>query len=524
MIFFSRKPSLKVSAGAFFCFLFLASSAPAKDALITSSSAEPSNLLPLFASDSASAQVSGLIFNGLVKYDKNLKLVGDLAASWDVRDRGLVIVFHLRQDVKWQDGAPFTAADVEFTFQKLTDPALPTPYGGDFEKVKSLSAPDPYTVVVTYKEPFSPGLASWGMGIIPKHLPLQGRQPIGTGPYRLVKWRSGESIELAANENYFEGPPGIDRFLIRIIPDPATAFLELQTESLDLASLSPLQFEKETDTSFFKSRYRKHRLPSFGYTYLGYNLKNPLFMDARVRRAIGLAIPKEDIIQSVLLGRARVATGPFLADSWAANPAVKPSGFDPEGAKRLLAEAGWTDTNGNGTLDKGGQEFSFTLLTNGGHAERKMVCEIIQESLARVGIRVEIRVVEWRAFLSRFIDKRRFDAVLLAWQLGRDPDIFDIFHSSKTSEGQFNFVSYQNPDVDRLLEEGRRIFGEEDRASIYRKVHEVIANDEPYTFLYVPETLVALHSRFEGAQPAPAGLLHDFLHWRVTPGKEKYDY
>ena len=517
------------AAGGFFCLFFL-SPAFSEDALILGSGAEPSTLLPLFASDTASAQVSGLLFNGLVKYDKNLKLVGDLASDWEIKDEGLKIVFHLKKGVVWHDGAPFTAEDVEFTFQKLIDPALPTPYGGDFEKVDSLKVLDPYTVEVVYKEAFSPGLASWSMGILPKHL-LQNenllssffaRNPIGTGPYSLKKWKSGEFLELAANERYFEGAPRISRIVVRIIPDPITAFLELQTEAIDLSGLTPLQFEKQTETTFFKERYRKYSLPSFGYTYIGYNLENPLFSDVLVRRAIGLAIDKHELIRAVLLGRGRVATGPFLPGTWAYNENVKESEFDPERARGLLKEAGWSDTDGDGILDKAGRKFTFTLLTNHGSDERKTACEIIQKRLRDVGILMEIRVVEWRTFLKEFIDKRKFDAVLLAWQLSRDPDIFDIFHSSKTAEGRFNFVSYRNAEVDNLLEEGRRLFAEEERAKVYRRLHEILSREEAYTFLYVPESLLALHGRFEGAEPSPAGLMHDLVHWRVPEGRRKY--
>lgn len=495
------------------------------------SGTEPSTLLPLLAGDSASAQVSGLIFNGLVKYDKDLNLIGDLASDWEVNDEGLKIVFHLRKGVVWHDGAPFTAEDVEFTFQKLIDPAILTPYGGDFEKVDSLKVLDPYTVEVVYKEPFSPGLASWSMGILPKHA-LQNedlmstpfaRAPVGTGPYRLKKWKNGEFLELAANERYFKGPPGVARIVVRVIPDQATAFLELETEALDLLGLTPLQFERQTDTVFFKRHYRKFSLPSFAYTYLGYNLENPLFSDVRARRAIGFAIDKREIIQAVLLGRGRVATGPFLPGTWAYNENVKASEFDPERARRLLSDAGWRDTNGDGVLDREGLKFSFTLLTNHGNDQRKTACEIIQKRLKDVGIRVEIRVVEWRTFLKEFIDKRKFDTVLLAWQLSRDPDIFDIFHSSKIAEGQFNFVSYRNAEVDRLLEEGRRIFAEDKRAKVYRRLHEILSGDEAYTFLYVPESLLALHGRFEGAEPSLAGLMHGLAHWRVPVNKRKYD-
>lgn len=502
------------------------------DALVTASIGEPTNLIPFFAADSASADISRLIFNGLVKYDKDLKLVGDLASNWEVKEHGLVIIFHLRKNVLWQDGAPFTAGDVEFTFWKLMDPSTPTPYGGDFEKVKSLKVLDPYTVEVTYKEPFSPGLASWSMGMLPRHLLAKenlmktafSRHPVGTGPYILKKWKTGEVLELVSNKNYFESRPFIDRYFYRIIPDQATAFLELQTQNLDMAELTPLQYKKETDTAFFRKRYQKFRFPNVGYTYIGYNLENPIFKDKKVRKAIGLAINKNEIMDVTLLGLGKVSTGPFLPGAWAYNPEVKESVFDPETAKRLLAEAGWKDTNGDGWLDKNANRFSFTILTNQGNDQRKMACEVIQKRLAEVGIEMKIQMVEWGTFLKEFIDKKRFEAVLLAWQLSYDPDIFDIFHSSKSRPGEFNFVSYKNEEVDRLLEEGRRIFPEEERAKIYHRIHEILSDDEPYTFLYVAESLPIVHKRFHGVEVAPAGIGYNFIRWFVPEDEQRYKF
>ncbi len=500
------------------------------DAFVTASIGEPTNLIPFFASDTASAEISRLVFNGLVKYDKDLRLVGDLASSWEAKDGGLRIIFHLRKDVRWQDGAPFTAADVEFTFQKLTDPGTPTPYGGDFEKVKSLNVLDPYTVEVIYKEPFSPGLASWSMGMVPKHL-LSGqnllttdfaRRPVGTGPYILKKWEAGESLELWANKNYFEGHPLIGRTLYRIIPDQSTIFLELQTENIDSTGLTPLQYRRQTDTPFFREKYAKFRYPSFGYTYIGYNLESPLFHDKEVRKALGLAINKKEIIDVTLMGLGRVSTGPFLPGTWAYNESVKESEFNPEFAKKLLREAGWSDTDNDGWLDKDGRRFSFTILTNQGNDQRKMACEMIQKRFKDIGIEMRIQIVEWSTFLKEFIDKKRFEAVLLAWQLSRDPDIFDMFHSSKTAAGEFNFVSYRNEEVDKLLEEGRRLFPEVERAAVYHRLHEILSEEEPYTFLYVPDALPVVHRRFRGVELGAAGIGHNFIKWFVPEEEQKY--
>lgn len=500
------------------------------DALISGSIGDARTLVPILASDSASADICGMLFNGLVKYDKDINLTGDLAESWEIKDEGLTIIFHLRKSVTWHDGRAFTARDVEFTYQKLIDPSVRTPYSADFQKVKSLEIIDDSTVKVTYQEPFSPGLASWAMPIMPRHILEKedlntakfSRHPIGTGPYKFLSWKSQEKIELASNQEYFQKAPYISRYIYRVIPDEATLFLELQALGIDTSGLSPLQYKKLTDTAFFRDNYLKFRIESFGYTYLGYNLDNPLFKDKRVRRALNYAVDKNELIRGVLLGLGKISTGPFVPESWAYNQQIKPLEFSPDEAKELLAESGWSDHNHDGILDKDGISFEFTILTNQGNLERQRVGEIIQARLKDIGIKVKIKVVEWSVFLSDFIDKRRFEAVLLGWALGREPDCYDIWHSSKTKEGEFNFVGYRNPEVDLLLDAARRIFDQGKRKEIYNKIHEILYEEQPYMFLYCPDALPIVASRFKGIKPAPLGISYNLIDWWVPKQKQRY--
>ena len=500
------------------------------DALVTGSIGDARNLIPMLASDSASAEISGMVFNGLIKYDKDINLVGDLAENWEIKEEGLVIIFHLRKNVSWQDGEQFSAKDVEFTFKKMIDPNTKTPYSGDFERVKSLEVINDYTIKITYKEPFAPGLSSWGMPIIPKHLLEKenldntgfSRRPIGTGPYKFKKWKTQEKIELVSNRDYFEHRPYIDRYIYRIIPDQSTLFLELQVQGLDSTGLSPLQFIRQTDTAFFQKYYQKYRLPSFGYTYLGYNLKNPKFSDKRVRQALCYAVDRDEIIRIVLLGLGSVSTGPFALQSWAYNQKVKPFPYEPEKAKALLKEAGWIDKDGDGILEKEGEKFIFTIITNQGNEERIRTAEIIQRRLSAVGIKVKIKVIEWSVFLSEYIDKRNFEAVLLGWSMGREPDNYDIWHSSKTKEGEFNFIGYENAKVDELLIEARRIFDQEKRAEMYHKIHKIIYEEQPYMFLYVPDSLSVLHKRFREVKQEPIGIGYNFIDWWVPRAEQRY--
>lgn len=497
------------------------------DTFVEASLGDPSRLNPLLASDSASGSVNGYLFNGLVKYDRDLKLVGDLAEFWTVSPTGLDIVFHLRKNVLWHDGVPLTADDVVFTYQRLIDPKVMTPYGSDFALVKSVTAVDPHTVRVVYKEPFAPALESWGIGIVPQHIFQNtdfntnpaNRAPIGTGPYKFQILKTDEKTVLVANPHYFEGRPNIDRVVIRVIPDSSVQFLELRSQSIDSMGLSPDQYMAYD--SFFK-HHQKFRYPSFSYTFFGFNLQRELFKDLRVRQALSLALDKREIIDGVLLGYGRSATGPFPPSSWAFDPTVPELLFDPVRAKALLAEAGWWDTDGDGVLDKDGKPFAFTVITNQGNKMREQTAVILQAHLARVGIKVEVRVLEWSSFIHDFVDKGNFDAIILGWNLGRDPDQYLIWHSSQKGEGRYNFIGYQNPLADKLWEDGRRTFDQRERQVIYRKLHRMLAEDLPYIFLYYPEALPTVHKRFQSVIVAPAGIGWNFREWYVPKSLQRY--
>lgn len=493
------------------------------DALVLGSIGEPSTLLPLLASDTASRDVAEQIYNGLVRYDKNLKLEGVLAESWEVSQKGLVITFHLRKGVKWHDGEPFTSRDVLYTYLVTIDPKTPTAYAESFKQVKRAEAPDPYTFRVTYDKPFAPALESWAMEILPAHL-LEGkditkselsRRPVGTGPYRFKEWVPGQQVVLESNHDYFEGRPYVDRYIYRIIPDTSTMYMELKSGGLDFMGLSPVQYQRQTNSREFLSRFNKYRYPAFAYTYLGYNLRHPLFSDRRVRQAITCAISKDEIIQGVLLGMGQVAHGPYKPGTWACNPRIKDFDYNPERARSLLAQAGWREKNDDGILTKSGKPFSFTILTNQGNDLRLKTALIVQQRLRAVGIEVKIRVIEWASFLKNFIDKGDFEAIILGWTIGQDPDLFDVWHSSKTGPKELNFVGFRNAEVDRLLEEGRGTFDLEKRRQAYWRIQDILAEEQPYTFLYVPDALPVVSARFRGIEPAPAGIMYNLIRWYV---------
>jgi peptide/nickel transport system substrate-binding protein len=485
----------------------------------------------MLASDSASHSISGLIYNGLVKYDTDLSVIGDLAESWDISKDGLVITFHLRKGVKWTDGVEFTAEDVMFGFNTITDEKTPSAYKEDFLQVKKAEVMDRYTFRVTYGKPFAPALTSWqSLVVLPRHL-IEGRDitksemtrnPVGLGPYKLVKWVSGQELVLETNKDYFEGRPYIDRYIYKVIPDPATMFLVLKTGEVDMMGLTPIQYTKQTDTAFFKRNFQKYRYPAFSYTHLAFNQKHPWFSDKRVRQAMAYAIDKNEIVDVVLFGLGSPATGPYVPNTWPYNPNVKKYDYNPEKAKELLKEAGWQDTDGDGILDRDGKPFRFTILTNAGNNLRKNTATIIQSRLEQIGVKVMIRTVEWSTFVNQFIDKKRFEAVLLGWSIGLDADQYDIWHSSKTKEKELNFISYSNPEVDELLEKGRRTFDIDERKKAYFRIQEVLAEEVPYIFLYVPDATPIVHARIKGIKPTPIGISYNLPKWYVPKNQQRH--
>ena len=505
------------------------------DTFIESLIGNISGLIPNVLSDGPSFEIGSMLYSGLVTRDKDLNVIGELAESWTFSQDCLDLTFKLRRNVRWHDGRPFTASDVLFTYETMIHPKTPTAYREDFKAVADVAAPDPYTVRVHYRQPYAKALQSWGLWMLPRHLlesyvregrlreaPQNRSNPVGTGAYRFGEWKPGEKVVLVANPDYFEGRPHLGRVVYRIIPSQATIFLELKAKGVDAAGLTALQFKRQTEYPAFRKAYHKYEYPANAYTYLGFNLKDPRFADRRVRQAIAHAINKRELIDGVLLGLGREATGPYKPGTWAHNPDVPTYPYDMAKARALLAAAGWTETNADGVLVRNDQPFTFELLTNQGNDERKKVAEIVQASLKELGIQVDIRVIEWASLLKEYIKKRRFEAIILGWGIGLDPDQYEIWHSSKTGPDELNHISYANPEVDALLEQGRTSCRQAERKKFYDRLQTILAEDQPIVFLYFRDALPVVSSRVRGIVPAPSGIRYNFNEWYVPTHLQRY--
>ena len=503
------------------------------DRLVDASIGDASNLIPMIAGDASSHAIAGQLYLALLKYDRELDLTGQLAESWEISADQLSITFKLRKGLKWSDGKPFTSADCVFTLALIQDDHTQSAYKSDYAKVVRFEAPDDLTFKVYYSEPYSPALSTWSsLAMLPKHVfehedimnTKLSRKPQATiGPYTLADWQGQQSILMRANPDYYDGDVWITERLTRIIPDPATQFLELSAGNIDSMGLTPTQYSRLFETkASLKANYKRYKYLNFVYTYLGFNLTRAPFNDPLVRQALAFAIDRQELVDGVLLGLGEPLAAPYKPGTYWVNEKLKTRPYNIEKAKELLAKAGWKDSDGDGVLDRDGKPFKFTILTNNGNKQRADTATIIQHRLKNVGVKVEVRLVEWSAFIENFINKRNFEAVLLGWSLSPDPDQYNIWHSSQTGERQFNFLTYNNPKVDEALIAATRTFDKAERKKHYDIVQEEIYKDVPMVFLYAPYSLPVMHKRIHGIDPAPAGIGHNSEKWFVPQDMQKY--
>ena len=446
-----------------------------------------------------------------------------------------VVVFHLRPHVKFHDGHVFDAYDVKFTYEAIMNPKNLSPRIPDYEPVKQVEVVDPLTVRIVYKRLYSPALGTWAMGMLPEHLlndkalneealrlgkdPEKftlrqsqfNRHPVGSGPFFFREWKPDQYIILDRFQEYWEGPPNYHRYVYRIIPDLLTQEMEFYAGTIDSYGVQPHQVERLSNDPMYQS----FSGPAFGYTYIGYNMRRELFRDRRVRKALGMAIDVNKIIKYVLYGQGERITGPFVKQTDYYNHSIKPISYDPQGALMLLEEAGWKQ-NKDGWLEKDGKRLQFTLITNSGNDLRKAILAIAQDAWRQIGVDVRTDLLEWSVFIQERVDKGDFDALILGWQMGIEPDLYQIWHSSQTNSHQLNFVGFKNEEADDLIIKIRQEYNYDRQVAYCHRLHEIIAREQPYTFLYVSKWTAILDKRIVILETDPQG---EPKYRRITPTK-----
>lgn len=494
-----------------FLFLFLLTVELFASTLHLATSTNPSRLNPILATDSSSSEIAGFIFNGLVKYDKDYStIIGDLAEKF-YYENNTTLIFKLKENVTWHDGHKFSAEDVVFTYKILTSPTVVSPYSANFRFVKSVEAIDELTLKVIYKQAYFKALETWMMGILPFHLLKDEKnlmsaafntKPVGTGPYKLYQLEHSKNIILMANDDYFEGRPKIERISFHVIADPLTRFLMLKSTGLDLGSIEPMQYERQLNEKFFKD-FNIYEEISHSYTYLGFNLRREKFKNPKVREALSLAIDREEIVDILFFKHAKVCTGPFLPRTKAFNKDVKAPEQNITEAKRLLKEAGYDENN----------PFTFEIVTSNSSAIRPYAAQIMQHQLKQAGVIVTLRVMEWQAFLNMVVFPNEFDTVLLGWGLSSTPDPYLFWHTDNDKKGGFNLVGYNNPKIDRMIEESQTVIDREKLSLLWQEMFKIIVDDNPYLFLYIPNSITVVNRDIKNIEPSLSGIWHNYIKW-----------
>lgn len=495
--------------------------------------AEPPTLNLITSVDASASSVNAYIYDSMIERDRDtLEWKPKMATHWDVSPDKKQYTFYLRKDVKWHDGHPFTADDVVHSFNLIMDPKVNAPslkvYYKDIEKVEKI---DDYTVRFYYKKVYFLALSfCGGISIVPKHIVEKykdfdsssiSRHPIGTGPYKFKKWVSNQKIVLERFEGYFDKKPEIKTIEYKIITDTAVAFQVLKKGELDYFGLGPIQWTKQTSRTKFIKQYYKlaYPNPGNGYSYVGWNNKSPFFKDPKVREAMTHLVNRKKIVQKLLFGLGKIITGPFYAFSKQYNTDITPLHYDVALARKLLKEAGWSDTDKDGLLDKDGKKFEFILLLSAGNNIRERIATILKEDLANVGIDAKIYRLEWGAFLNRIM-KRNFDGTILGWTGGFETDPYQVWDKSQANvKGSSNFISFENDKASELIQNARVEFDQTKRNELYWQFQEILHELQPYTLLFARPSLVAVSRRFDNVKVHKTGL--NLLEWTVKSPKTK---
>ena len=473
---------------------------------------------------------------------------GAIAERWDVSPDGLTYTFHLRSDVTWSDGDPVDAADFKFTYDALNSERVDSPYKRTVQNIAGIEVLDALTVRVSFKQLRCNGLADLRLGWLPSHLyeadysdimdsPLNTAPQVSAGPFLFQNWTPGESLVLRRNERYWQGAPLMERMVFRFEADPAARLAQLLGGAIDIARLEPSQItaiQGNTDLTLFSAG-------DDGYDFIALNLANPdnpqpgrdsngaivpqdphpILGDRSVRQAIAQALDYKAMVDAVYLGRAyQIASNVLPVVPWAHDPSLPTYRYDPNSSRQILQDAGWVDSNSDGVREKDGQPLVLTLRTGAGNKLREDLGDLVQDQLNSVGFDILFETVDDGALLKSLLGQT-YDMIIIGWTgLGADPadDAFWASWSDNPGSG-FNFVSYQNPEIDQLLEQANATPGcaPEDRAPLYRQIQRIVHDDLPYVFIAAPAIDTAYNNRWFGIKPGAWDFYWNVQEWYTQP-------
>lgn len=488
---------------------------------------EPAWLNPLLLSYTAPTDVHDKLFLRLHRFDRGMNIVPELASSWKFSEDFRELTYQLRRDVKWSDGRPVTSDDVVYTYRLMADPKIRYARAGQLQFVESVEPAGQFAVKFRFNRVYSDELFDTGIFVLPKHV-LEGLSdlrsgqfdaaPVTDGPFMLERWSRGASLTLVPNKEFYKGRPALDRIEFRFFGDAASLLAAVQSGQVDITSDLP---PSETGKLSGDASLKILDYPGWTYTYLGWNLKNPMFSEPEMRRAFAMAINSSEMIQQVLHSKGKQVAGPLLPTSWAYDEQQKPLPYDPGKLKEALAKLGWRERNRDGYLYRQNQRqpLEMTIILAQGQPVQEAAAALIQRQLKDLGIKVNLAAVDAVTFIQR-VREGRYDAMLFSWKNDYKVDPTAVWHS-KPEKGRFNLQGYANPEVDDLIDQGLATLSRRKAKELWVKFQRIISQEQPTTYLFVPDVVTVAYKGFRGPGSDERGPLASMDEWWIPSAERR---
>ena len=485
---------------------------------------------PLFSNTQYDGNVNKLVYDSLLKLNSKIEIEPSMAEKYEVTDEGKKVVFTLRDGLKFHDGKPVTSKDVKFTLDSIASPD----YTGDLQSyvtsivgfkevqmgtetsLKGIVTPDDKTVEINFEVPYSPVLTNIGtLGILPAHIweTLEVKKwaegndliskPIGSGPYKFVEFKAGEYVKLSANEDYYNGAPKLKTFNFKVVKEE-TVSAELIKGSIDLVDISSVK--KEDEKTLKDGGVEVKKYPNSKIQYMGFNLRNSILQNKDLRTAFAYGIDRENIVSGLIEGNGVIINTPMVPTLWSyPKDGLVEYKFDEAKAKELLKKAGYEDTNGNGIVDKDGKDLELTLTVPTGDTVREKTGTIIQDNLAKIGIKINLENLEFKATMNKVVGNHEFDLYLMGNTLDADPDPTPNWYSTQASDEKgvfgWNIAGFKSEEADKLMDENRKAIKQEDRAKILNDFGKLLNQELPWIPLYASDIVKVYNKGLKNFEP-----------------------
>lgn len=474
----------------------------------------PSTLSPLQPNVFGSNEVLDLLFMKLHRIDASTgKMKPELASSWEFSEDLKAITYYLRKEIKWWDGEPVTAEDVLYTYEKMIDPKTNYPFISTFKLIKKVELIDKYTIKFTFNQVYANLITDSDIMPVPKHIYEKSETEfgiskiVGNGPYRVKEWIPGSGLILIANEDYYRGRPPLDEIIIKHYTNVDALISDFEQGNIDVAlNITPAEAKRLAGNQNINVTSKLGN----SYVYIGWNLDNEFLRDKEIRRALTMAINSTQLLNNIFLGMGKISVGPLPPSSWAFNENITPFEYNIEKAKGILAQKGFEDRNRNKILDKNGKDFTLTIITNVESPKRTEILSYVADYLNQLGVKVNAQKLDVNSFISALLN-RKYDGFIMGWSVSDKIDPTLYWHSDP-KRGKFNFINYKNATVDSLIEVGTVMLNRKKAKEIWGEFQRIVYDDQPYTFLIVPNEISATYKRVKGTDEG-LNLSNAYTYW-----------